>query len=233
MLNVEQFRYGGDNLAYLVYGKKQAMAIDGGAWEEILRLVDRQGLVLSYVTNTHHHPDHTPGDEWLLRHTQAAYWSDKDLADNMEILLDGEKVLVYHTPGHTDDSVCFYTGQALISGDTLFNGTIGNCFSGNLKNFYLSIRRLMALPAETIIYAGHDYVRDSLAYAEYLEPGNEAIARFRQSYTPDHVYSTLADEFQINPYLRFNEPSIVNLLNNRHLPHSSEWERWKSLMSIE
>ncbi len=156
-----------------------------------------------------------------------------DLSDNREIQINGEKIIVLRTPGHTADSVCFYTGNTLISGDTLFNGTIGNCFSGDLKSFYLSIKRLMALPDETIIYAGHDYIQDSLAFARYLEPDNKNIARFRNLYDYEYVYSTMADERRINPYLRFNEESIIMLLKKRGLPCTTEWERWQSLMSID
>ena len=232
MLNIEQFRYG-DNLAYLVYGETEAMAIDGGAWQEILAFLESNNLSLKFVTNTHQHYDHTPGNEHLLRKTKAKFLNSSTLTDNQEIFIDGEAVVVYRTPGHTDDSICFHAGSALISGDTLFNGTIGNCFSGNLKNFYLSIKRLMALPDETIIYAGHDYVRDSLAFARHLEPENIDIDTFWNSYDPDNVSSTMAEERRINPYLRFNEEPIIKLLQKNGLPLSTEWERWKSLMSIE
>jgi hydroxyacylglutathione hydrolase len=43
----------------------------------------------------------------------------------------------------------------------------------------------------------------------------------------------MADERRINPYLRFNEEPIVKLLKKKNLPYATEWERWKSLMSIE
>jgi hydroxyacylglutathione hydrolase len=232
MLNIEQFRYG-DNLGYLLYGKTQAIAVDGGAWQEIFSFGQKNNLTLAFVTNTHQHYDHTSGNEHLLKATKAKFLGFADLTDNKEIHVDGEKIMAYLTPGHTDDSVCFYTGQALITGDTLFNGTVGNCFSGNLKNFYLSIKSLMNLPDDTIIYAGHDYVRGSVAFARSLEPGNKDIDNFWNSYDPDHVYSTMADERRINPYLRFNEEPIVNLLKENHLPHATELERWHSLMSIE
>ena len=60
-MKIKQFRYSSDNLAYLVYGDKSAMAIDGGAAEEILSFVETNNLTLKYVTNTHSHMDHTPG----------------------------------------------------------------------------------------------------------------------------------------------------------------------------
>ncbi|MFA5182340.1 MAG: MBL fold metallo-hydrolase [Syntrophales bacterium] len=231
-LHVEQFRCG-DNLAYLLYGNQEAVAIDGVAWEEILRFLDGHGLTLTYVTNTHGHFDHTAGNEQLLRHSPARYLDHDKLPDGGAIEIEGEAILVYRTPGHTADSVCFHAGGALLTGDTLFNGTVGNCFSGNLPAFYQSIRRLMALPGDTLIYAGHDYVRDSVALAKQLEPDNRDIDRFRQTYDPGHVYSTLAEELKINPYLRFNAPAIIALLKEDDLPCATEEERWLSLMSIE
>jgi len=233
MLNIEQFRYGSDNLAYIIHGKTQAMAIDGGAWKEILSFLKTNILSLEFVTNTHSHYDHTLGNEQLLRKTKAKFLNSSALADNEKILIDGEAVVVYQTTGHTSDSICFSVGGSLITGDTLFNATVGNCFSGDQKSFYQSIKRLMALPDRTKIYAGHDYIRDSLAFARHLEPDNKYIDSFLNSYDYNHVYSTMADERQINPYLRFNEEAIVNLLKEKNLPCATEWERWESLMSIE
>ena len=145
MLNVEQFRYGADNFAYLIYGTTQALAIDGGAWQEILTFLESNNLSLKFLTNTHQHFDHTGGNEHLLKKTKAKFLNSSILTDNHEIMVDGEAVIVYRTPGHTDDSVCFHTGNILFTGDTFFNGTVGNCFSGDQKSFYLSIKRLMAL----------------------------------------------------------------------------------------
>ena len=232
MLNIEQFRFG-DNLGYLIYGRTEAMAIDGGAWQEILAFLEKNALTLKFVTNTHRHYDHTPGDDHLLKKTKSMFLDCATLADNTEILIDGEPVWVYRTPGHSADSVCFHAGNDLMTGDTLFNGTIGNCFTGNLRGFFESILRLMALPDETRVFAGHDYVRDSLAYARHLEPQNRDVEKFMDAYDPDLVYSTLADERKINPYLRFNEEPILTLIKNRHLPHGTDWERWQSLMSID
>jgi hydroxyacylglutathione hydrolase len=234
MLNIEQFRYSADNFAYILYGEKYAMAIDGGAWQEILSFLKTKTLVLTSVTNTHSHHDHTSGNDHLIKATGADFLNSAILSDNHKILVEGESIWVYRTPGHTDDSVCFHTGNILITGDTLFNGTIGNCFSGNLKNFYLSIKRLMDLPDETTIYAGHDYILDSLAFARRLEPHNRDIEAFRNTHrSVPTIYSTLAEERKINPYLRFNEESIVDVMKKRNLPYATEWERWNSLMSVE
>jgi hydroxyacylglutathione hydrolase len=112
-------------------------------------------------------------------------------------------------------------------------GPSGIVFSGNLEAFFESVRRLMRLPGETLVYAGHDYVLASLAFARFLEPENSAIDAFRERYDPHHCRSTIAEEERINPYFRFDEPGILRVLEKRGLPRGTPWERWHSLMSIE
>lgn len=232
-LHIEQFRYGHDNLAYLLFGPTEAMAVDGGAWQDILAFVREHNLTLRCVTHTHRHHDHIEGTDELIGKSGARLLSFHELTDNAVITLDGEPVHVYRTPGHSMDSVCFHAGRYLISGDTLFNGTIGNCFSGNLKGFHESIRRLMALPEDTVVFPGHDYVELAMAFARHLEPGNGAIDAYMKRYDPDCVCSLLRDELSMNPYLRFNDPAIVGMLKKRGLPVDTEWDRWQSLMAIE
>ncbi len=234
MLNIEQFRYGADNLAYLIHGSKQAVAIDGEASKEILSFLKEKKLSLEMVTNTHAHYDHTSGNDQLLKATGATFFNASVCPDGHKMMIEGETILIYRTPGHTNDSVCFHAGNFLISGDTLFNATIGNCFSGNQNNFFLSIKRLMTLSDDTRVYAGHDYVDASLTFARILEPHNKDIESFQDFYNASTtVYSTMAEERKINPYLRFNEDSIIAMLRKRNLPYATEWERWNSLMSIE
>jgi hydroxyacylglutathione hydrolase len=230
---IEQLRYGADNLAYLVHAGGEAMAVDGGAAAAILDRVRSLGLALRIVTNTHGHADHTPGNRALLEATSARYLDPGALSRAPSpIALGGGRVDVLATPGHSRDSIVFRAGGAALTGDTLFNGTIGNCFTGDLDAFHASVAQLMALPDETLVYAGHDYVHDSLAFAAALEPGNADIAAYAARYDPRRVVSTIAEEKRVNPYLRFNEPPIVALLASRCLPVSTERERWLSLMSI-
>jgi len=231
-VKVRQFRYGADNLGYLLYTESSALAVDGGAVEEMCSFIDSEGLTLTSVTNTHRHPDHTCGNRDLIDRTGATFIDNRALRPGRSIGLDNETIEVYQTPGHTEDSICLKAGNTIITGDTLFNGTIGNCFSGDLEEFYRSIKKLIALPDDTIVYAGHDYVRDSLIFARHLESGNEAIDRFLERYNPAHVFSTLDEERAINPYLRFNDPAIIAFLKQNGLPVATELERWNSLMRI-
>jgi hydroxyacylglutathione hydrolase len=233
MLNIRQFRYASDNLGYLVFGEKEAMAIDGGAVEEMLSFLERRQLTLLYVTNTHDHFDHLTGNDALIRKSGAHFLKRNELRDQHEIVLDDGRITVHYTPGHTDDSFCFMAGSVLMTGDTLFNGTIGNNFSGNDRNFYQSIKRIMQFPLHTVICAGHDYVQDAMAFAKALEPDNLEVDAFLSRYDPGHVYSTLAAEMQINPYLRLNDGRMIEILKAKGYAAETEWERWQALMSLE
>lgn len=232
-MKIRQFFYASDNLGYLLYSDTRALAIDGGAVKTILAFVRENGLTLTQVTNTHGHDDHTTGTRRLVRASGAVYLDHRDFADGDTITLDQETVAVRLTPGHTMDSVTFVTDHAMITGDTLFNGTVGNCFSGDLQAFYHSIRVLMGYPGTMRVYAGHDYVAASLAFARHLTPHNRAIDAYAARYDQNHVVSTLDDELVVNPYLRFNEPEIIALLKSRGLPTATEYQRWEGIMAVE
>lgn len=232
MLSIQQFRYSSDNLGYVIYGESTAMAIDGGAVADILRFVEDNHLTLAYVTNTHGHPDHMSGTDDLVTQSGAVYLSPLESAKKEKITIDGSIIRVYHTPGHTEDSVTFHFGNILVSGDTLFNGTVGNCFSDNMTAFFHSIKRLIAFPGDTIVYAGHDYVEYSMTVARIIEPNNPHIDGYLKKYNLDHVYATLGDEMLVNPYVRFNDPAVIEILKEKGLPFATEFERWESIMTL-
>jgi hydroxyacylglutathione hydrolase len=232
-VKIKQFRYAADNFSYLVYGRRSALAVDGGAVAAIQSFLAANRLELHYLTNTHMHPDHTLGNRELRQATRAEWLDPRDLPEGPAIEIEGQPIQVLHTPGHTFDSITLAVADALITGDTLFNGTIGNCFSQDLQSFYASIKKLMEWPAETRIYAGHDYVLDSMAFARKLEPHNAAIDAFLQVYDPAHVTSRLTDEMQVNPYLRFNTAGIKALLAQKGFPVRTEYQRWEGIMALE
>lgn len=232
-MNIKQFRYREDNFSYLIWNGNAALAIDPGAVKVIQSFLKQERLSLKFVTHTHMHPDHTLGTRDLLNGVAATLLDCRLFPNGDEIDLNGDTIKVFRTPGHTMDSVTFHFGNCLVTGDTLFNGTVGNCFSGDLRSFYESICFLMGFDDDTRIYAGHDYVEYSMEFAAVLEPDNTAIEAFARQYDPEHVWSTLGQERQVNPYLRFNEKSIEALMERRGLAVASEYQRWESLMSID
>lgn len=215
-----------------MYYGNMAMAVDGGAVDAILAYIRRNDLTLAFVTNTHDHGDHVIGTPELVKASGAAYLDHHLFSDGETIDLNGKPVTVRRTPGHTLDSVVFCAEDFMVTGDTLFNGTIGNCFSGDVRTFYHSICLLMAYPPNTRIYAGHDYVAESLAFARHLTPNNPAIDAYAARYDKTHVCSTLSDEMAVNPYLRFNDPEMIALLKLNGLPTATEYQRWEGVMSL-
>lgn len=232
-MDIQQFRYASDNLGYLVYGREKGLAVDGGNPDAMVAFAREKNIEISLVTNTHTHPDHTLGNTQLLEGTGAKFLDCRAFSHGQKIEIEPGQVLeVLMTPGHTRESVCFKGEGFLVTGDTLFNATVGNCFSGDLDAFYRSLKLLMEMPGDTRVYAGHDYVAESLAAAWSIEKNNPAIAAYEKKYTPEHVVSTLADELKVNPYLRFNAPAIIQRLEERDMPRSTEPERFSSLMEI-
>ncbi|MBU2487888.1 MAG: hydroxyacylglutathione hydrolase [Proteobacteria bacterium] len=231
-MEIAQFRYMADNLAYVLHGPSQALVVDGGAVEDIREYIAARGLTPVLVTNTHRHPDHTAGTRELVAALGCPYADPDDALAQGEILLNNEAVRAISTPGHTMDSLCFLAPGFAVTGDTLFNATVGNCFTGDVEAFFRSLKTIMAWPPETFIYSGHDYVDQSLAFAWHLEPDNPAITAYEAKYDPALVRSTLADEFSVNPYLRFNAPPMIRLLKDRNLPVETEFERFSSVMRL-
>ncbi len=85
---------------------------------------------------------------------------DASLAHDTPIQVGTLHARAIHTPGHTEGSTCIYfpSEQKLIAGDTLFAGSIGRTDlpGGNFQKIIASLReRVLTLPEETIVIAGH------------------------------------------------------------------------------
>lgn len=85
--------------------------------------------------------------------------ADFTFNENTELEIAGEKIKILHTPGHTAGSSCFLTGNALITGDTLFSDSVGrtDLYGGDQYTLLNSLKILRKIPdARNItIYPGH------------------------------------------------------------------------------
>jgi hydroxyacylglutathione hydrolase len=232
-LDIKQFRYGRDNLGYLVYSEHSSIAIDPGAPEQMATFASENNITIDIVTNTHTHGDHTQGNKTLVGMTNARFIDCTTLSHGQVLdLKDGTGLEVIPTPGHTIESLCFKGDGFIVTGDTLFNATVGNCFSGDLNAFFNSLTQLMELPGDTLVYAGHDYVLDSLKYAKIIEPDNPNLTEYAAAYDPEHVVSRLSEELKVNPYLRFNTPAMIGRLKEKNLPRETPFQRFSSVMEV-
>jgi hydroxyacylglutathione hydrolase len=162
-----------DNFTYIVGCEKtrKAVVIDPGfEVERIVREAEDSNLKIELILNTHDHGDHTAGNTKLKELTGAKIIIHAlDASNNVypDMRLDGDTTLnigeivfkVIHTPGHTPGGICLYAEGNLFTGDTLFVGDSGrtDLAGGHRPTLGASIRRLMQLPDDTIVWPGHDY----------------------------------------------------------------------------
>jgi len=162
-----------DNFCYIVGCEKtrKALVIDPGRdVDQIVSVAEKQGLEIETIVNTHTHGDHTAGNAKLKSLTGAKiiiHALDAAGYPAADVLLEDEKTLqlgeitfdVIHTPGHTPGGICLHAQGNLFTGDTLFVGDSGRTDlpGGHRPTLGKSIRRLMQLPDDTIIWPGHDY----------------------------------------------------------------------------
>lgn len=86
------------------------------------------------------------------------------LEDDATLPLGESEITVMHTPGHTPACVTYLIGDAAFVGDTLFMPDYGTARcdfpGGDAETLYNSIRRILALPADTRLFTCHDYLPD-------------------------------------------------------------------------
>jgi glyoxylase-like metal-dependent hydrolase (beta-lactamase superfamily II) len=72
-------------------------------------------------------------------------------------LLGDKRVEVILTPGHSPGSVSLYDGKEIVSGDVIFKGSVGrtDLYLSQETHLKLSIKKIMSLPHDVIIYPGH------------------------------------------------------------------------------
>lgn len=84
------------------------------------------------------------------------------VADGDQLPLGGSTISVMHTPGHTAACVTYLVDGHAYVGDTLFMPDYGTARTdfpgGDATALYRSIQRILALPPETRIHVGHDYL---------------------------------------------------------------------------
>jgi len=157
-----------------------------GCEKEILNFAKEKNLQIEKILITHSHWDHTADVYELKKKTNAKVYIHKEDAPNLEkpgsdklplfakikgvkpdhfvkdkeIIKVGKLNLeVIYTPGHSPGGVCYYLKKekVLISGDTLFQGSIGNIsfpFSDPEK-MWESLKKLSKLPPDTKVIPGH------------------------------------------------------------------------------
>lgn len=180
------------------------------------------GRSVCAVLSTHHHPDHVGANQDLADRFPGLpiYALGDQVPGQTHRISDGQVLSLLHThaivmqvPGHTHDSVAFHFKEAelVFTGDTLFPAGCGRLFEGTPHQMLHSLRRLAALPPQTVIWSGHAYTKANLRFAKTIEPDNEALLQREQFFSVQRrpgEPSTVALEQATNPFLRTDQPSV-------------------------
>ncbi len=171
---------------YVVYDQGQAVIVDpGGPSQQVLDFLKDENLEVVGIINTHGHADHIAGNAFFVEKTGAPLFiheadveyltdpklhlgpqirfevpeskADRLLQDGVQIEVGDASLTVMHTPGHTAGGISLVGPDFVISGDTLFKGSVGRWDfpTSDEQDLQRSLLRLSQLPPATTVYPGH------------------------------------------------------------------------------
>ena len=168
--------------------REAAVVDPGRYTDSLEKMIKDNGVTrLKYILATHGHFDHIMGIPELKKryggqvmiHAQDAAClesaekscaqsatarrfepshADILLNDGDEIKLGDTVIKVLHTPGHTPGGVCFIFDDVILTGDTLFNGTVGRTDfpGGDFDVLMESMKKLASLKVDYRVFPGHN-----------------------------------------------------------------------------
>ncbi len=225
-----------DNYVFLLHDSETntAAVVDPAVAGPVLEKLEALGAKLTAIFNTHHHSDHVGGNRKLLKAFPAAvvYGGAEDqgrIPGQQHYLNEGDRVefgdrqaQIFFIPGHTRGHIAYYFAPAsdgepgeLFCGDTIFAGGCGRLFEGTPAQMVESIGKLRQLPDNTRVWCAHEYTLSNLKFAVTVEPANQDLrTRFTQVQAARQrdeatVPSLLGLEKQTNPFLRWDQPTVM------------------------
>jgi glyoxylase-like metal-dependent hydrolase (beta-lactamase superfamily II) len=185
---------------------------------EYIKLLKELDLKLVKVIDTHIHADHVTGASKLKQatncvtimgeHTPSEAVEIK-VKDNELIKIDDLEIKSIYTPGHTSESYSFLLDNYVFTGDALLiNGTGRTDFqNGNSKDSYHSIfDKLLKLPADTLLYPGHDYNGKKVSTI-----GNE------KKFNPRLQVKNVDEYIEIMANLNISKPDMMDINVSRNI----------------
>jgi glyoxylase-like metal-dependent hydrolase (beta-lactamase superfamily II) len=177
------------NFAYLIGDREtgDTVVVDPAyAAGDLVDILESDGMTLSGVLVTHHHPDHVGGSmmgfelkglaellerrsvpvhvnsheaEWVSRITGIPRTDLTSHEHGDKVNVGDVEIELLHTPGHTPGSQCFLLDGRLVAGDTLFLEGCGRTDfpGGDADEMFRSLQQLAQLPGDPTVYPGHWY----------------------------------------------------------------------------
>lgn len=249
MAEIEQFMCRSDNFGVLVHDPEsgRTVAIDAPEARAIEAALERRGWRLTDIVVTHKHADHIEGLAALKQAHGCAIAGpgaearqigrlDAELAEGDRYEAGALHFDAIETPGHTLGEMSYFCPQAgaLFAGDTLFSMGCGRLFEGTAAQMHASLEKLKRLPADTMVYCGHEYTKANAAFALSVDPGNAALREraaqveaLRRNGEPT-LPVPLSMELATNPFLRTGDPAIRAFLGMADEPDTDVFAELRS-----
>jgi hydroxyacylglutathione hydrolase len=228
-LQVHLFECLSDNYGVLIHDPDTGATASIDAPEEapIIAALEDKGWSLSHILVTHHHADHTGANLALKQRygaTVVGNRADAERIPGIDVMVDdggtydfvGHVAQIIDTSGHTIGHIAYYFADDGIAfaGDTLFPLGCGRVFEGTIPQMWASLAKLRNLPANTLVYCGHEYTQANARFALSVDPDNAALrARAgeidaQRAKGEPTVPTTIGRELETNPFLRPDDPTI-------------------------
>ena len=220
-----------DNYAFLVHNSatQETALIDAPEAAPIQAVLDARGWTLTDILITHHHWDHIEGLEPLRKNTRVIGAQadahrlpalDLAVAEGDTITVCGQATHVMDVSGHTIGHIAVHMPDAglAFTADSLMALGCGRLSEGTPAQMWESLKKLRALPDDTLVCSGHEYTENNARFAASLDPDNrDLISRIKgieaaRAKGQPTVPSTLTLEKRTNPFLRADLPQFKTVM---------------------
>ncbi len=139
--------------------------------------------------------------------------------DGDSALVLGHEFSIFATPGHTLGHICYFSHPYLFCGDTLFSGGCGRLFEGTASQMYQSLKKISALPDDTLICCAHEYTLANMKFALSILPHDSFINEYYRKVNELRAKNQitlpviLKNERKNNIFLRTEDPDLINEIN--------------------
>lgn len=222
---IAQFPALSDNYGFLLHDPAtgSTAAIDTPEVDPIIAALHEHNWRLTHILNTHHHTDHTGGNQELKAQYPGAVvvgprremhlvrgGIDVPVEGSDRVLVGSLEVDILDVSGVTKCHVAYYSSvaRACFVGDTIFALGCGRVIEGSYEQFHRTLQRLMDLPDETKLFCAHEYTEANAKFAATIETENdelfERIEDIKQRRAKDlpTVPTSVGLEKRTNPFVR-------------------------------